>query len=45
MSVPYNYFQYFVIFLDYKEEQDGEMEALRSIYTEEEFEGKIKILH
>lgn len=27
--------------LDYKEEQDGEIEAIRSIYTEEEFKGGI----
>ena len=26
--------------LDYKEEQDGEVEALKSIYTEEEFKGE-----
>lgn len=30
----------FSMSLDYKEEQDGEVEALKSIYTEEEFKGE-----
>ena len=31
------------LFIDYKEEQDGEVETLKAIYTEEEFKGTVLV--